>query len=57
MNRYSVMLESENGSSNSVCISVGEIIDAIINGLKYDGKMTIVKIPPGIDGKPETVST
>ena len=57
MNRYSVMLESENGSSNSVCISVGETIDAIINGLKYDGKMTIVKIPPGIDGKPETVST
>ena len=55
MNRYSVMLESENGSSNNVCKTMGEVIDAVIDGLKYDGKMTIVKIPPELDGKPETV--
>ncbi len=57
MNRYSVMLESEIGSSNCACKTVGEVIDVIISGLKYDGKITIVKIPPGSDGKPDETVT
>ena len=57
MNRYSVMTEGKRSGSNTVCETTGAVIDAVLHGMKYGEKITIVEIPPGLDGKPETVST
>ncbi len=47
MNRYSVMTEGCGSGLNSVCNSLGKIIDAVVSGLEDDHKITIVKIPMG----------
>lgn len=50
MNRYSVMATDGRGiASNSVCDTLGKIMDAVIDGLQYDHKIKIVKIPPESD--------
>jgi hypothetical protein len=46
MSRYSVMQEGGGAGCNSVCKSIGEVLDATLDALKRGDKVTIVEIPP-----------
>jgi len=52
MNKYSVMATGKGMGSNSVCKTLGEIIDAVADGLEYDLDIKIVKISSGSTGEP-----
>ena len=54
MNKYSVLLEGEDEggakfASNTICTTVGEILDAVMNCMEWKATATVNQIDPVLD--------